>query len=356
MLDFLETAALSALLRIDLSRPVLLALLRSGASLETVWHSECPAGLTLEDRGKFLGRDRELFSAFLRTCEKHEIRALSHHSDHYPLLLKEIGSAPAFLFYRGDPELLSRLHPVAVVGTRRISDYGRQVLQDIIPTLVKTGVTIVSGLAHGIDGLAHEIALQHGGKCIAVLGNGLDIVYPSAHRNLARDILANAGVIVSELPPGMGPLPQFFPARNRIISGLSKATIVVEAKEQSGSLITAQFALEQNRDVYAVPGNIFSENQQGTNQLIAQGAYPLLSSQHLLQQLQLSSDRELPPAKVLSFDTAEEKSLYEALQEPRSLNELAEQRGGDISNISQLLSMMEIKGFVKVFGQRYVRS
>jgi DNA processing protein len=309
-----------------------------------------------EDLEKFSRRDLELLSAFTKVCEQHDIRALSSESAHYPLLLKEISSSPAFLFFRGDPQLLSALHPVAVVGTRRISDYGRQVLQEIIPPLVQAGVTIVSGLAHGIDGLAHEIALQHGGKCIAVLGNGLDIIYPSAHRNLARDILTSGGAIVSELPPGMGPLPQFVPARNRIISGLSKATIVVEAKEKSGSLITAQFALEQNRDVYAVPGNIFSENQQGTNQLIAQGAYPLLSAQQLLHQLELSSSHQLPTAAVLSFDSPEEKTLYEALQEPRSLNELAQHATIDISKISQLLSMMELKGFVKIFGQRYVRS
>lgn len=356
MLDLHDTAALSAFLRTEISRPVLLSLLTPGASLAKAWTEGLPQEVSADDRAAFAGRDLGLMSAFTTVCEKHSIRALCRESDRYPLLLKEISSAPAFLFFRGDPALLSAVHPVAVVGTRRISDYGRQVLQDIIPPLVKAGVTIVSGLAHGIDGLAHEIALHHGGKCIAVLGNGLDIIYPSAHRNLARDILANGGAIISELPPGMGPLPQFFPARNRIISGLSKATIVVEAKEKSGSLITAQFALEQNRDVYAVPGNIFSENQQGANQLIAQGAYPLLSAQQLLHQLQLGADQALPEAAILSFDSPEEKTIYEALQEPLSLNELVQRGGVDITKISQLLSMMEIKGFVKILGQRYVRS
>lgn len=356
MLDLHDTAALSAFLRIDMPRSVLRTILFAGSSLAKAWHEGLPMVASTEDRGKFAGRDPVLLSAYTKVCEKHGIRALSSESPHYPLLLKEISSSPAFLFFRGDPVLLSAVHPVAVVGTRRISDYGRQVLQDIIPPLVKAGVTIVSGLAHGIDGLAHEIALKNGGKCVAVLGNGLDMIYPSAHRNLARDILANGGAIVSELPPGLGPLPQFFPARNRIISGLSKATVVVEAKEKSGSLITAQFALEQNRDVYAVPGNIFAENQQGANRLIAQGAYPLLSAALLLQQLQLTPDRQVSDAAVLAFDSPEERALYEALQEPRSLDELAQHGEVEISKISQLLSMMELKGFVKIFGQRYVRS
>jgi len=352
-----DTASLASFLHLDISRKTLLKLLKQFGSLSTAWKENISAYQHLLEefeREKLDLKDDALFIKNLKKCEQESIRAIYREDTEYPLLLKEISSSPTFLFVKGDLRLLSSVHPIAVVGTRMISDYGKQVLYEMIPPLVRAGATIVSGLAYGVDSLAHEIVLEHGGKCVAVLGSGVDIIYPSTHRTLAKKILEQGGAIISELPLGMQPLPQFFPARNRIISGLSKATIVIEAKEKSGSLITAQFALDQNRDVYAVPGNIFSENQQGTNLLISQGAYPLLSAESLLTQLQLQSYGTIPES-VLSFETPEEKIIYESLLEPRSLDELAQLKGLEVSKISQVLSLMELKGFVRCLGQRYAR-
>jgi DNA processing protein len=353
-----DTASLASFLHLGISKKSLQKLLKQYGSFFTVWNENISAYQHLleeSDREKIELKDEGMLAINLKKCEQESIQAISHEDESYPLLLKEISASPAFLFVRGDLSLLSAVQPIAVVGTRMISDYGKQVLYEMIPSLVRAGATIVSGLAYGVDSLAHEIALEHGGKCVAVLGSGVDIIYPAAHRTLSRKILEQGGAIVSELPLGMQPLPQFFPARNRIISGLSKATLVIEAKEQSGSLITAQFALDQNRDVYAVPGNIFSENQQGTNLLISQGAYPLLSVDSLLTQLHLKNGDVEKPATSLTFDTPEEKLIYESLQEPRSLDELHQLKGLEISKISQLLSLMELKGFVRSLGQRYVR-
>jgi len=353
-----ETAALASFLGMGLSKSSLQKLLHQFGSALTAWQkppSDLLQVVEEKDRKNIQEKEEMMFFKYLKKCEDESIHSLTLLDEGYPILLKEISAPPFALFVKGDAKLLSPLHPVAVVGTRKISDYGKHVLYDLIPPLVRAGATIVSGLAYGVDSLAHEIALEHGGKCVAVLGSGVDIVYPAAHRNLAKKILENGGTIISELPLGMQPLPQFFPARNRIISGLSKATMVIEAKEQSGSLITAQFALDQNRDVYAVPGSIFSEGQQGTNQLIAQGAIPILSIHSLLDQLHLTSNKASDPVQQLEFDTAEEKVLYEHLREPRTLDELAQSSTLQISQISQLLSLMELKGIVRGLGQRYVR-
>ncbi|MGE3278764.1 MAG: DNA-processing protein DprA [Candidatus Altimarinota bacterium] len=358
MMNLQETAAHAAFLELGLSKSSLKKLLQRFGSALLAWQSLPSDVLQVvdeKDRANIQEKDEMIFFKHLKKCETESIHSVNLQDADYPILLKEINSPPFVLFIRGDRHLLSALHPIAVVGTRKISAYGKQVLYELIPALVRAGATIVSGLAYGVDSLAHEIALEHGGKCVAVLGSGVDVIYPAAHRNLAAKIIESGGTIISELPLGMQPLPQFFPARNRILSGLSKATLVIEAQEQSGSLITAQFALDQNRDVYAVPGSIFSEGQRGTNQLISQGATPILSAPSLLQQLHLSSGKTSEVVQQLQFDVPEEKILYEHLREPRSLDELAQSSSLQISQISQLLSMMELKGMVRGLGQRYVR-
>ena len=274
----------------------------------------------------------------------------------YPTQLLDVRSPPKQLFVLGEVAALSSKPMVAVVGTRKISDYGRQVLYFLIPPLVKAGVTIVSGLALGIDGLAHEIALEHGGKCIAVLGNGLDEIYPREHQDLAERILSAQGTIISEQEGGVKPLRQFFPARNRIISGLAKTTIVVEAQHKSGSLITARFALEQQRTVYAVPGSIFGENQQGVNALIADGAKPFLSVDQVLQELYGSIPVMKELQGKLSFESPDEESIYGLLNEPRSLDELSATSNFTMSTLNQTLSLMELKGSIRsVGGMRFIR-
>lgn len=281
---------------------------------------------------------------------------IGRESENYPFLLREIGSAPKQLYVRGNHQLLSASLLIAVVGTRKISDYGRQVIQSIIPPLVRSGAVIVSGLAFGVDSVAHEIALEHGGKCIAVLAGGVDTIYPREHHGLAKKILSSGGTIISEHEPGTQSLKQYFPARNRIISGLSRATIIIEAQEESGSLITAKFALEQNREVYAVPGSIFEENQRGTNTLIAEGAYPLLSAEALMSQLNLTLTPEQQIIPLLNFDSEEEKTLYEFLREPQSLDELHQKSDIPTTALNQLISLMELKGMVmNVSGSKYSR-
>ena len=256
---------------------------------------------------------------------------------------------------RGNLTALSGSHLLAVVGTRKMSSYGRQALKQLIPPLVQAGVTIVSGLAYGVDACAHEIALKHGGSCVAVLGCGVDIAYPASHERLMEQILSSGGALVSEQPLGMKPRPQFFPARNRIISGLSQAVLIVEAQQRSGSLITAQFALEQNRDVYAVPGSIFSSCQRGTNELIAQGARPVLDAESFLSELGLSAS--IGASELPLLETEAEQRIFQALAEPLSRASLSERCALSVSELSVGLSRLELKGLIfRGRDQLYLRS
>ena len=206
---------------------------------------------------------------------------LTWEEDAYPRRLKEIDQPPPVLYLRGDL-LPADEWAVAIVGTRRITAYGRQVTEEVATTLARSGVTVVSGLARGVDSVAHKAALDAGGRTIAVLGSGVDVIYPSEHRSLAERMIAS-GAILSDYPVGTAPDGVNFPPRNRIISGLSLAVIVVEAGQKSGALITAEFAAEQGRDVFAVPGNINAPQSAGCNALIQQGARPLLQARDVLE-------------------------------------------------------------------------
>lgn len=284
------------------------------------------------------------------------VQVLSKTHHHYPLLLQEISSVPDPLYARGSSSCLNARLPVAIVGTRKMSHYGQRVLYDLIPRLVQQGATIVSGLAYGVDALAHKIALEHGGRCVAVLASGVDLISPAGNSSIAKNILASGGAIVSERPPGTVPLKQYFPARNRIISGMCKASIVIEAGERSGALITAQFALEQNREVFAVPGSVFSEQSKGTNRIIAEGAIPLLSVENLLEHLSIEAEAHPSLPLELQFENEDEKSLYEILKETQTVDELLDQFNGNPSELNQLLSNLELNGLIKNLGHmRYVR-
>ena len=195
-------------------------------------------------------------------------------NEKYPEILKKIYDPPKFLYAIGNLEILNNLG-VAIVGCREATEYGKKAATYFSYNLAKQDVSIISGLAKGIDSWAHIGALKANGKTIAVVGNGLDIIYPKENEKLAKEIIKRGGVIISEYPLGTKPEKEHFPARNRIISGLSNAVLVVEAKEQSGSLITADFAMEQGKEVYVVPGNINSINSVGTNNLIKDGAIPV---------------------------------------------------------------------------------
>jgi DNA processing protein len=221
--------------------------------------------------------------------------------------------------------------------------------------LASNGVTVVSGLARGVDAIAHQAALKAGGRTIAVLGCGVDRIYPPEHTQLAEKIMAN-GALVSDYALGTPPDASNFPPRNRIISGLSMATVVVEAGETSGALITAQFAVDQGREVFAVPGNILALQSKGTNRLIAQGARPMLSVHDLLDVLNLTRVTEQRfVSKVLPADETEAKLMSVLTHEPLHMDEIRTQTGLPIERVSATLVMMELKGLVRqVGGLNYV--
>lgn len=212
----------------------------------------------------------------------HGCRFITIEDSEYPIQLKESYCPPIVLFYRGRIELL-KTQMLGVVGARKSTGYGRQMLQALLPFVITKPITIVSGLAAGIDGISHQIALNYGGPTIGVIGTGIDNVYPKEHRELQNQV-AQSGLLLSEFPLSSKPYPSHFPQRNRIIAGLSETLLVVEAKEKSGSLITASLALQENRNICAIPGRIDAPMSVGCNQLIAAGAKPILAANDILEE------------------------------------------------------------------------
>ncbi len=291
----------------------------------------------------------ELYDSILAN----QITILTLLDENYPSLLKEIDQSPPVLYVKGTLTPADDFS-VAMVGTRRITDYGQQVARDASIYLAGNGLTIVSGLARGVDALAHQHALQAGGRTLAVLGCGVDVIYPPEHRKLAEAIIEN-GALISDYPLGTQPEGINFPPRNRIISGLALATIVVEAGERSGALITADFAAEQGRDVFAVPGNVLSPMSRGTNRLIQKGAYAMVSPQDVLDVLDLAHVDEYKSARqALPADTAEAKILQVMDYEPIHVDEICNEVDLPVEKVSATLTMMELKGMVQhVGGMRY---
>ena len=267
----------------------------------------------------------------------------------YPTRLKDIYDPPALLYLRGELRIEDEL-AVAIVGSRKTSAYGREVTEKIGEDLARHGVTVVSGMARGIDSVAHKGALQGGGRTIAVLGCGLDVIYPPENRNLFYQIIER-GAILSEFPMGSPPEGGHFPRRNRIISGLSIGVVIVQASAESGSLITAGFALEQGREVFAVPGNVGAEGSRGTNQLIKEGAKLVESSEDILEEILPQWRREGATAQkgdpaVLSL-TEPEKTLYGLLGEtPSHIDAIIRESRLDPGRVSSLLLNLELKGLI----------
>jgi DNA processing protein len=286
--------------------------------------------------------------------EAQGIQVLTWDEDDYPHRLKEIDQPPPVLYVRGTlcPE---DEWAVAVVGTRKVTAYGRQVAEEVTLALAGQGVTVVSGLARGVDSVAHAAALNAGGRTLAVLGSGVDRVYPPENRPLGEKI-ARSGALISDYAPGTEPDGANFPARNRIISGLSLATVVVEAGERSGALITARFAADQGREVFAVPGSITAPQSVGTNRLIQQGARPLLDIREVLETLNLTRVTEHRAArKALPGDPTEAKLLSILRSEPQHVDEIRHLADLPIEQVSAALALMELKGMVRqVGGMQYV--
>ena len=300
--------------------------IRTGVDLERLWNQIHTKGVTI----------------------------LTWEDELYPPRLKEIEQPPPVLYIRGEITVDDHFS-VAIVGTRRITSYGRQITEELAMFLAGQGVTVVSGLARGVDAVAHSAALKAGGRTIGVLGSGVDRIYPPEHLLMAEKIMKQ-GAIVSDYPLGTVPESANFPPRNRIISGLSMATVVIEAGETSGALITAEFAAVQGREVFAVPGSILAPQSKGTNKLIQQGAQPLLCPQDLMQALNLTRAGEFKAARrAIPADMLEAQLLTVLGPEPIHVDEIRSQIGLPIEKISATLTLMELKGMVRqVGGMKYV--
>ncbi|MBN1564648.1 MAG: DNA-processing protein DprA [Anaerolineae bacterium] len=329
------------------------ALLRLFDDLEAAWNASDVALLEAGLDRRTLANLKQARQAVDLDCLLDEVNALGATAltlddPDYPALLRELPDASPVLYVKGTLLDVDQW-AVAFVGTRRATGYGRDVTHQLVTALVHAGITIVSGMALGIDAAAHKAALDAGGRTIAVLGCGIDVIYPPEHRHLAEAIIAD-GALISEFPPGTQPVGKNFPARNRTISGMSLGVVVVEAPASSGALITADFAAEQGRDVFAVPGKITAKTSAGTNRLIQMGAKLVMSAEDILDELNLTRTtvemrvqvREVAPANPAEAALAEHLS-----EEPIHIDELCQLTGLPITQVSSTLSLMELKGMVR---------
>ena len=273
------------------------------------------------------------------------IKYLTWNSPDYPRYLLEIAQPPPVLYYIGDILPEDDL-AVAIVGTRNVTKYGKQITNDTASYLAGSGITVVSGLARGVDGIAHQAAIEAGGRTFAVLGSGVDVIYPPEHRKLAREIVQH-GAVISDYPPGTKPDGINFPPRNRIISGLSRGTVVVEAGERSGALITAKFALEQGRDIFAVPGSVLSQMSKGTNQLIAEGATPMTNPVVITDTLELARTGKERKTEQIEISAIEKNILRVLGDESLHIDEICARTSLTIEKLTAELTMMELKGIVQ---------
>lgn len=274
----------------------------------------------------------------------------------YPAFLKEVYNAPYILYFKGDVSALTK-QSIAVVGSRKYSNYGKSVGYNLARKCAESGLVVVSGMALGIDAIAHKAALDGGGVTVGVLGCGLDQIYPVSNTELGREVVESGGLLVSEFPPGTPPLKQNFPLRNRIIAGLSYGTLVIEAAEQSGALITAFQALEYNREVFAVPGNIDSPMSAGTNMLIKQGARVVTDISDILEIMQIDSTAAEERSRQIIPESDEEKNILKILDQGEKLvDEIIAESGLNVIAFNTTVSMMEMKGLIdNLGGGRYKR-
>ncbi len=294
-------------------------------------------------------RPKISLEAEMEKLDRYGVKVFTCHDPDYPSRLKEIYDYPPILYIRGSL-LPEDEWCLAVVGTRRATVYGRQVTEEIVADLARSKITIVSGLAKGIDSVAHHSALEAGGRTIAVCACGLDIVYPGENANLARSIIQQ-GALISEYPLGTRPKADNFPRRNRIMSGLSLGVLIVEAGETSGAMITAHLALEQNREVFAIPGSILSPASRGTNHLIQEGAKLVRDYTDILEELNLTAVvHQIEIKEVIPASDTESLLLKQLSAEPTHIDEVYRSSGLPISMVSSTLAMMELKGLVKQVG------
>ncbi len=337
------------------------ALLTRFNSPETAWHAS-------ESELLKLGFDKRSLKSFLKTrsaidldselarVRNKGVKLLSVQSPDYPAALKEIPAPPVLLYVWGELTEDDR-QAIAIVGTRRLTSYGRQMSRELAQGLARSGITVVSGLARGIDTEAHHATLDAGGRTIAVLGSGINYIYPPENRDLADRILkSKQGAIVSDYPLETKPQGKNFPPRNRIISGLSLGTIVVEGAVKSGAMITAQYAVEQNREVFAVPGFVNSPASAGPNRLIQQGAKLITNVEDVLEEIQVEQVIHQQAFQMALPESAEEAALMPILsREPQHIDDLAKRAQLPSKEVSSTLTLLELKGMVQhVGGMKYV--
>lgn len=316
-------------------------------------HEELLRGLGCKEETAFAALNRlDEFdpAAYEAALKKRGIRLISREDEEYPSALLQIQDPPVFLYFKGDIQILSQ-PCIALVGTRKMSSYGKRVTEEFVPALVRAGCITVSGLAEGIDTQVAKETLAAGGRTVAVLGHGLGSLYPKSNAALAEKIVETGGLVLSEYPLD-APSDRFtFPARNRIIAALSAGTVVLEAAEGSGSIITADLALEYSREVFAVPGDIFNPNYEGCHACIARGQARLVSTPaDVLQEVGIVSPSNGSKASYKAQNAAEEAVLKALTTLPQSSGELVERSGLAAAEISATLTMMELAGAAKNTG------
>ena len=295
---------------------------------------------------------------YLRKLKRARVEFIPFGDKYYPERLKKIESPPIGLFIKGDQELLIGPQTIAVVGTRKITSYGREVTENLVGELCSSGFVIVSGMALGVDGIGHKSAIDSRGSTIAVLGCGADCPYPRENEKLYEDILDSNGLIVSEYPLGMSANQGTFPARNRVIAGISLAVLITEAAEDSGSLITAGHAVKQGKPVFAVPGPITSQMSRGTLKLLKQGAVLVSSVDDILTELNIKNKIvNIKNTYQISNISKVEQRILEVLEnEDRTIDEISKLTKIPITKLSMILSEMEIKGIIKNTGGKFSAS
>ena len=335
------------------------ALLDHFGDLQSAWEATADelraAGLDRRALRSLLSTREKLdLDAQVTRLEKASVKVLTWQSPEYPERLRHIYHPPPVLYLRGSLTLADEWS-VAVVGTRRATVYGKEAARHIASELARTGVTVVSGMARGIDATAHKAALDSGGRTIAVLGSGVDVAYPAENRHLMLRVIEQ-GALLSEYALGTPPEASNFPPRNRLISGLVQGVVIVEAAERSGALITADYAVEQGRDVFAVPGNMFNRNSVGCNRLIQQGAKLVLSVDDILEELNLTMVAQQQELQAVVPENETESQVLDLLSsDPLHVDEIVRRTALPVSKVSSTLALMELKGMVRqVGGMNYI--
>lgn len=332
------------------------ALRRHFGSLEAAWRADAAhyAAIHLDASARtalIAGKHTIDPERAMASVERTGVWMMSTDDEAYPALLKEIHSPPAILYGKGRKEALTpAVCGVAIVGTRRPTPYGIEATGTIVAGLTGAGVTVISGLATGIDTKAHRASLDHGGTTVAVLGSGMDAasLFPPENRALAERIAASGGAVISEYAPGTPAVKEHFPMRNRIIAGISRGTLVVEAREKSGALITARRALEENREVFAVPGSIFSPASAGPHALIQQGAKAVVRAEDILEELGIDAVRMRQQAAESLNE--KEAMLLALLEYPRGIDDIRAETQFPVPVIMATLSVLELKRLIRGLG------